>query len=87
MRSLYLQVVNQKTIEMKVIIEFNLPEDEYEYRNSVKANEMYNALWDIKKELRNALKYGELNESEYKAVESMQNRFFDILNEYEIVIN
>jgi hypothetical protein len=72
---------------MKVIIEFNLPEDEYEYRNSVKASEMYNALWDIKKELRNALKYGELNESEYKAVESMQNRFFDILNEYEIVIN
>jgi hypothetical protein len=72
---------------MKVIIEFNLPEDEYEYRNSVKSNEMYNALWDIKKELRNALKYGELNDSEYKAVESMQNRFFDILNEYEIVIN
>lgn len=72
---------------MKVIIEFNLPEDEYEYRNSVKANEMYNALWDIKNELRNAMKYGELNESEYKAVESMQNRFFDILNEYEIVMN
>ncbi len=72
---------------MKVTIEFNLPDDEYEYRNSVKANEMYNALWDIKQELRNALKYGELNDSEYKAVESMQDKFFEILNGYEIVMN
>ena len=72
---------------MKVTIEFNLPDDEYEYRNSVKANEMYNALWDIKQELRKALKYGELNESEYKTIESMQDKFFEILNGYEIVIN
>lgn len=72
---------------MKVTIEFNLPEDEYEYRNSVKANEMYNALWDINQELRKALKYGELNESEYKTIESMQDKFFEILNGYEIVIN
>jgi hypothetical protein len=72
---------------MKVTIEFNLPDDEYEYRNSVKANEMYNALWDIKQELRKALKYGELNESEYKTMESMQDKFFEILNDYEIVIN
>lgn len=72
---------------MKVTIEFNLPDDEYEYRNSVKANEMYNALWDIRQELRSALKYGELKGSEYETVESMQNKFFEILNGYEIVIN
>jgi hypothetical protein len=72
---------------MKVTIEFNLPDDEYEYRNSVKANEMYNALWDIKQELRKALKYGELKESEYETIESMQDKFFEILNGYEIVIN
>jgi hypothetical protein len=72
---------------MKVTIEFNLPDDEYEYRNSVKANEMYNALWDIKQELRSALKYGELKGSEYKTIESMQDKFFEILNGYEIVIN
>ena len=72
---------------MKVTIEFNLPDDEYEYRNSVKANEMYNALWDIKQQLRSALKYGELKESEYETIESMQDKFFEILNGYEIVIN
>ena len=72
---------------MKVTIEFNLPDDEYEYRNSVKANEMYNALWDMKNNLRNTLKYGELSDSEYKTIESMQDRFFEILNEYEIVMN
>jgi hypothetical protein len=72
---------------MKVTIEFNLPDDEYEYRNSVKANEMYNALWDIKQELRNALKYGDLTEYEYKTMERIQDKFFEILNEYEIVIN
>jgi hypothetical protein len=72
---------------MKVTIEFNLPDDEYEYRNSVKANEMYNALWDIKNNLRNKLKYGDLSESEYKTIESIQDKFFEILNEYEIVIN
>ena len=72
---------------MKVTIEFNLPDDEYEYRNSVKANEMYNALWDIKQELRSALKYGNLTEYEYKTMESIRDRFFEILNGYEIVIN
>ena len=72
---------------MKVTIEFNLPDDQYEYRNSVKANEMYNALWDIKQELRNALKYGDLTEYEYKTMERIQDKFFKILNEYEIVIN
>lgn len=72
---------------MKVTIEFNLPDDEYEYRNSVKANEMYNALWDMKNNLRNTLKYGELSDSEYKTMESIQDRFFEILNEYEIVMN
>lgn len=72
---------------MKVTIEFNLPDDEYEYRNSVKANEMYNALWDIKQELRNALKYGDLTEYEYKTMERIQDKFFEILNGYEIVMN
>jgi hypothetical protein len=72
---------------MKVTIEFNLPDDQYEYRNSVKANEMYNAIWDMKNNLRNKLKYDELSDSEYKTIALIENRFFEILNEYEIVIN
>ena len=71
---------------MKVTIEFNLPDEEYEYRNSVKANEMYNALRDMKNSLRNTLKYGELSGAEYKTMESIQDKFFEILNEYEIVL-
>lgn len=43
---------------MKVILEFNLPEEEFECREAMSGHNMYGALWDLDNELRSKLKHG-----------------------------
>jgi hypothetical protein len=43
---------------MKVTIEFNLPEEEDDYKLAVNGRIFWSALWDIKQEIRAILKYG-----------------------------
>jgi hypothetical protein len=72
---------------MKAKLIFNLPEDQNEWENAVNANAMYCALWDIQQELRTLWKYEELSEDEWKIVERIRNKFFDILEENNINLN
>ena len=44
---------------MKATLEFNLPEDKYEWENAVNADRMMRALWDINDELRTKASSGE----------------------------
>jgi hypothetical protein len=72
---------------MKAKLIFNLPEDQNEWENAINGNAMYSALWDISQELRTLWKYEELNEDEWKIVERIRNKFFDILQENNINLN
>jgi hypothetical protein len=72
---------------MKAKLIFNLPEDQNEWENAVNANAMYCALWNIQQELRTLWKYEELSEDEWKIVERIRNKFFDILEENNINLN
>jgi hypothetical protein len=69
---------------MKATIEYNLPDDQFEFDNAVKSNKMWHALTEIKDELRSILKYGELRDEQYKFIEEFQEKFFEILQENEI---
>ena len=53
---------------MKATLEFNLPEDTYEYMRAAQANDAWMALYEIDNMLRNLLKYGGDN---YKTVEEL----------------
>ena len=69
---------------MKATIEYNLPEDEFEFNCAVKSTKMYFALTEIKEELRAIWKYEELKENQFEMVERIREKFFEILLENEI---
>ena len=69
---------------MKATIEYNLPDDQFEFDNAVKSNKMYFALTEIKDELRTIWKYEELKENQFEMVERIREKFFEILLENEI---
>jgi hypothetical protein len=69
---------------MKAIIEYNLPDDQFEFDNAVKSNKMWHALTEIKDELRRIYKYEELKENQFEMVERIREKFFEILQENEI---
>jgi len=72
---------------MKATIEFNLPEDQHEFDLVVNASAMYNALWEIKDELRNLWKYHELNEDEFNMIERIRESFHAILQDNNVNLN
>ena len=69
---------------MKATIEYNLPEDQFEFDNAVKSMKMWHALNEIKDELRRIYKYEDLKENEFEMVERIREKFFEILQENEI---
>ena len=73
---------------MKATLEFNLPEDKHEWDNAVRSDAMYAALWDISQELRTMWKYKEYKtEEEFAIVDSIRDKFYEILNEHSINLN
>jgi hypothetical protein len=69
---------------MKVKLEYNLPDDQFEFECAVKSTKMYFALTEIKDELRSIWKYEELKENQFEMVERIMEKFFEILQENEI---
>ena len=72
---------------MKAKLTFNLPEDQAEFDLAVQGSKMYVALWDISQELRTLWKYEELSDEEWKMVERIRNKFYEILDENQIKLN
>lgn len=66
---------------------FNLPEDQIEFDFAVQGGKMYSALWDISQELRTLWKYEELRDEEFKMVERIRNKFYEILDENQIKLD
>ena len=66
---------------------FNLPEDQAEIDFAVQGGRMYSALWDISQELRTLWKYEELSDEEFKIVERIRNKFYEILDENQIKLD
>jgi len=69
---------------MKAKLTFNLPEDKHEWENAMRADAMFCALWDVSQELRTLWKYEELSDDEWKMVERIRDKFYEILQEHNI---
>ena len=72
---------------MKATLKFNLPEDQAEFDFAVQGSKMYSALWDISQELRAIWKHEELSDEEFKMVERIRNKFFEILDDSQITLD
>ncbi len=71
----------------KIKMTFNLPEDQAEFDFAVQGGKMYSALWDISQELRAIWKHEELSDEEFKMVERIRNKFFEILEDHQITLD
>lgn len=72
---------------MKATLEFNLPDDQHEFDLAVQGSKMYVALWDISQDLRKLWKYEELSEEEWKMVEKIRDKFYEILSDHQISLD
>lgn len=79
------QEKNTTTKPMKAKLTFNLPEDKHEWENAIRADAMFCALWDLSQELRTMWKYQQYQtEEEYAIVETIRDKFYEILNQHNI---
>ena len=68
---------------MKATLEFNLPEDQFEYDCAFKSFKMW-SLEEINQELRLIWKYEDLKENQFEMVERIREKIFEILQDNEI---
>jgi hypothetical protein len=69
---------------MKAIIEFNLPEDQNEYELCNKAQEMSDAIKDVRDYLRSKVKYETQDKKKWEGYDEVYQQFFEIINNYNI---
>ena len=69
---------------MKATLEFSLPDDQAEYDMVINASKFYNIIWDMKQELRSKVKHSELSEEQYKAYDSMQEFFNNLIYQEDV---
>jgi hypothetical protein len=83
------EIKDNKTKEMKAIIEFELPQDQEEYEMANNASKMYMALWDIRQLFRSTLKYNPagLNDEQLEQWEAMRGNFFEILDNNDLKLD
>tara|TARA_R110002096_G_scaffold312525_1_gene506875 strand:- start:515 stop:742 length:228 start_codon:yes stop_codon:yes gene_type:complete len=71
---------------MKATLEFNLPDDEREFKIATQSNEMYSVLWNMDQWLRTQTKYApdSMSEEKYKAFDECREQLHEFLNEHYI---
>lgn len=67
---------------MKVSMEFNLPEDEYDYECAINGKAYRDTLHQLYERLRNEMKYKEIENSEH-----YMEMFWEVLNNNNVVID
>ena len=71
----------------KVTIEFNTIEEKDELELCINANKWYNIVWDYNEYLRSRLKYDELSDDAYKAIEEVREKLHELLNDEGLKID
>ena len=71
---------------MKAILEFDLPEDNHDFKAAINGNSYRNAIWDYDQWLRSEMKYGDLPDQQYKAYEICRKKLREILAEDNLFI-
>jgi hypothetical protein len=69
---------------MKATIEFNLPDDQVEYDLCNKAQEMFDALKDVRNYLRSKVKYEEMPADKWELCDEIYQEFYRLLEQNHI---
>jgi hypothetical protein len=72
---------------MKVIFEFNLPEDQHEYDIMSQSTRIHSFLWDFSQQLRSWQKYSNDFQNAGDALDKIRTEFYRLLSEQQINID
>tara|TARA_B110000879_G_scaffold208991_1_gene295706 strand:- start:661 stop:891 length:231 start_codon:yes stop_codon:yes gene_type:complete len=74
---------------MKAILEFNLPNEKWEFKIANESSAMHSVLWDMDQWLRGQTKYGpdDMSEDTYNAFELCRETLHEFLNNEYINLN
>jgi hypothetical protein len=72
---------------MKAIIEFNLPEDNYEYNITNNASKYLSVLFDYDQWLRSKLKYDDVSGEELEIIQKCRDMLHQVLQENNVNID
>jgi hypothetical protein len=71
----------------KVTIEFNTIDEQHELELCINASKWFNIVWDYSEYLRTKLKYDELSDDAYKAIEEAREKLHELLNDEGLKID
>lgn len=71
----------------KATLEFNLPEENEEFRMASRCSDYYLCLWDIYNVFRSKLKYEDLDEKEYDMYDEFRKKFVEILEDHDVILD
>jgi hypothetical protein len=72
---------------MKVMLRFDLPEDQHEYDVTMQASRTQSFLWDFSQQLRNWYKYHNDFTDASDALDKIREEFYRLLNEHNVNID
>jgi hypothetical protein len=72
---------------MKVLLRFDLPEDQHEYEVATQAPKVQRFLWDFSEQLRSWYKYHHDFTSADDALNKIRDEFYRLLNEHDVNID
>ena len=71
---------------MKAVLEFDLPEDNYDFQAAINGNNYKSAIYNFDQLLRSEMKYKELSNETYNAYEWCREELRKILEEDNLFI-
>ena len=72
---------------MKVILRFDLPDDQRDYEIAIQAPKVQSFLWDFSQQLRSWYKYHHDFKDADDALDKIREEFYRLLNEHNINID
>jgi hypothetical protein len=71
---------------MKAILEFDLPEEAYEFGLAIQSKNLSGAMFDIEQQLRSWYKYGHEFKDADEAIREIRDYFYRVINDYNITL-
>ena len=72
---------------MKVMLRFDLPDDQRDYEIAIQAPKIQSFLWDFSQQLRSWYKYHHDFKDANDALDKIRGEFYRLLNEHNINID
>ena len=72
---------------MKVILEFDLPEEESEFRAAINGKNLKSITYDYDEKLRRIIKYNDLSDDEYQTYQKCRDMLREMFYEMNLFID